>query len=73
MANVFYLALKIGYILSKHTQKNSLSQFCLTITKPFSPFYLTETTNYWSLSVSRTVSQLIMHKFTLIDISSQLQ
>ena len=38
-ANVFYLALKIG-------AENSLSQFCLTITKPFSPFYLKETTNY---------------------------
>ena len=59
-ANVFYLALKIGYIYiyiyiyiyrQTHTYtqsgaENSLSQFCLTITKPFSPFYLKETTNY---------------------------
>ena len=61
--------LKIGYIYKEsthtHTQsgaQNSLSQFCLTITKPFSPFYLKETTrtNYWSLSVSRALSQLIM-------------
>ena len=31
----------------------------LTITEPFSPIYLKETTNYYSVSVSRTVSQLI--------------
>ena len=30
------------------------SQFCLTITKPFSPFYLKETTNYRRLIVSNT-------------------
>ena len=36
--------------------ENSLFQFCLT----FSPFYLKEMKNYYSLSVSRTVSQLIM-------------
>ena len=35
-------------------------QFCLTITKPFSPFYLEEMKNYYSLSVSRAVSQVIM-------------
>ena len=42
-----------------HTQsrtENSLLQFCLT----FSPIYLKEMKNYYSLSVSRTVSQLIM-------------
>ena len=40
--------------------ENSLFQFCLTITKPFSPIYLEEMKNYLSLSVSRTVNQLIM-------------
>ena len=59
------LALKLGYINKSHTHaqsgaENSLFQVCLPITKPFSPFYLKETTNYWSLSVSRTVSPLIM-------------
>ena len=60
-----YLALKLGYTNRTHTQtqsgaENSLFQVCLTITKPFSSFYLKETTNYWSLSFSRTISQLIM-------------
>ena len=46
-----YLALKLGYIYKTHTHtqsgaENSLFQVCLTITKPFSPFYLKETTNY---------------------------
>ena len=46
-----YLAPKIGYIsINKtHTQRgagNSLFQFCLTITKLFSSFYLEETKNY---------------------------
>ena len=47
--------------------ENSLFQFCLTITEPFSPFYLEEMKNYWSLSVSRAVSQVIMrvHKPTV--------
>ena len=47
--------------------ENSLFQFCLTITKPFSPFYLEEMKNYYSLSVSRAVSQVIMrvHKLTV--------
>ena len=40
--------------------ENSLFQFCLTITEPFSPFYLKEMKNYYSLSVSRAVSQVIM-------------
>ena len=40
--------------------ENSLFQFCLTITEPFSPFYLEEMKNYYSLSVSRAVSQVIM-------------
>ena len=67
------LALKIGYINKTHTHtqsgaENSLFQFWLTVTKAFSPFYLEETTNYWSLSAwcaygfvnSHAVSQLIM-------------
>ena len=46
-----YLALKLGYINKTHTHtqsgaENSLFQVCLPITKPFSPFYLEETTNY---------------------------
>ena len=36
--------------------ENSLFQFCLTITEVFSPFYLEEMKNYWSLKVSRVVS-----------------
>ena len=40
--------------------ENSLFQVCLTITKPFSPFYLEEMKTYLSLSVSRAVSQVIM-------------
>ena len=68
-----YLTQKIGYINKTltHIQKWSwkLSISILThITKAFSPFYLEETTNYWSLSAwwayglvnSRAVSQLIM-------------
>ena len=37
------------------------------LTKPFSPFYLEEMKNYYSLSVSRAVSQVIMwvHKVTV--------
>ena len=47
--------------------ENSLFPFCLTITERFSPFYLEEMKNYWSLSVSRAVSQVIMrvHKLTV--------
>ena len=47
--------------------ENSLFQFCLTITEPFSRFYLEEMKNYLSLSVSRAVSQVIMrvHKPTV--------
>ena len=62
-----YLALKLGYKNKTHTHiytqsgaENSLFQVCLTITEPFSPFYLEEMKSNWSLSVSRTVSQLIM-------------
>ena len=40
--------------------ENALFQVCLTITEPFSPFYLEDMKNYYSLSVSRTVNQLIM-------------
>ena len=43
---IFYLALKTGYINKTHTYtkwSRKLSfQFCLTITKPFSPLYLEE-------------------------------
>ena len=44
-----YLALKLGYLYktNTHTQNgagNSLFQFCLTITKAFSPIYLEEHT-----------------------------
>ena len=34
--------------------------FGLTITEPFSPIYLEEMKNHYSLNVSRTVNQLIM-------------
>ena len=54
-------------ILTKHTHihivelhENALFQICLTTTKPFSPIYLEDMKNYWSLNVSRTVSQVIM-------------
>ena len=40
--------------------ENSLLQFCLTITQPYSPVYLEEMKNYWSVSVLRAVSQVIM-------------
>ena len=40
--------------------ENSLFQFCLTITKPFSTFYFEDMKNYLSLSVSWAVNQLIM-------------
>ena len=52
--------------VNTHTERgdeNSLFQFWLTITKPFSlSFYLGEMKNYgnWSLVVSLAVSQLIM-------------
>ena len=60
------LTVQHAYIMrvNTHTEEsgaeNSLFQFWLTITKPFSPFYLEETKNYRSLVVSRAVSQLIM-------------
>ena len=46
--------------------ENSLFPFCLTITEPFSPFYIEEMKSYWSLSVSRAVSPVIIrvHKPT---------
>ena len=47
------------YINKTHLHRvelKTLFQFCLT----FSPIYLEEMKNYYSLSVSRTVSQLIM-------------
>ena len=40
--------------------ENFLFQFCLTITELFSPFYLEEMKKYWSLNISRAVSQVIM-------------
>ena len=65
LAYVFLFSAKTGIYKQTHTHtqsgaENSLFQVRLPITKPFSPFYLEETTNYWSLSVSRTVIQLIM-------------
>ena len=53
------------YKQNKHTYtqcgaENSLFQFFLTITEPFSPFCLEDMKNYLSLSVSCAVSQLIM-------------
>ena len=54
-----YFRLVYVFLLSSKTHKvelKTLFQFCLT----FSPFYLEEMKNYYSLSVSRTVSQLIM-------------
>ena len=48
----------------KHSgAENCMFQVCLTITKPFSPIYLEEMKNYYSLSVSRAVSQLIMRVY----------
>ena len=61
---ILYLALKIACINIKHTQsraENSLFQFCLTITKPFSPIYLEEIKK--SLSVSGAVSHVIMRVY----------
>ena len=66
-----YLALKFRYINKTQAEsgvekslfsgaENSLFQFCLIITKPFSPFYLKEMKNYYSLSVAGAVSQVIM-------------
>ena len=73
MAYVFHLALKIGYINKTHTHidkvepKTLYFNFFLTITKPFPPIYLEEMKNYYSLSVSRTISQVItrVHKPTV--------
>ena len=48
------------YIQNTYTQRgaeNSLFQFCLATTEPFSPFYLEEMK---VLTFSRTVNQLIM-------------
>ena len=64
-ASVFYLALEVGYVNKTHThtyRKRSWKLFIsiLTITKPFSPFYLDETTWWAYCLVSRAVSQLIM-------------
>ena len=48
--------------------ENSLFQVCLTITKPFSPFYLEEMKTYLSLSVSRAVSCLYIRLLALNEI-----
>ena len=48
--------------------ENSLFQVCLTITKPFSPFYLEEMKTYLSLSVSRAVSCLYIRVLALNEI-----
>ena len=47
------------YTYTQCGAENSLFQFCLTVTEPFSPFYLEDMKNYQSLGVS-AVSQLIM-------------
>ena len=54
--------------------ENSQFQFCLTITEQFSPLYLEEMKNYWSLNVSRAVSQVIIriHK-TKVEYKSALK
>ena len=63
LAYVFLFSAKYRlYKQNTHTYtqsgaENSLFQFCLTITKPFSPFYLEEMKNYLSVEISRTVSQ----------------
>ena len=62
-AYVFLFSAKNSDISTKHPQsttEKSIFQFCLTITEPFSPFYLEEMKRYLSPSVSRTVSQVIM-------------
>ena len=54
-----YFRLVYVFLLSSKTHKvelKTLFQFCVT----FSPFYLEEMKNYWSLNVSRAVSQVIM-------------
>ena len=51
--HVFLFSAKNRINTHTHTPsgaKNSLFQFRLTITKVFSPYYLEETTNCWSLS-----------------------
>ena len=57
--NIIEIPAEKEVINKTHTRsrtENSLFQFCLTV----SPIYLEEMKNYYSLSVSRTVSQLIM-------------
>ena len=57
---VFSFSAKTRICINKHTQigaENALFPVCLTITEPFSPFYLEEMK---VLSFSRTVNQLIM-------------
>ena len=65
MSHVFLFSAKTRiYKQNTHTHKVELKtlylKFVWLLQKPFSPFYLKETTNYWGLSVSRTVSQLFM-------------
>ena len=65
LAYIFLFSAKTRMYNKRHTHtlsgaENSLFQVCLTITKLFYPIYLEEMKNYLSLSVSRTVSQLIM-------------
>ena len=53
-------ALRLIFNDNANTYATLLEKFCLTITELFSPFYLEEMKNYWSLNVSRAVSQVIM-------------
>ena len=63
------------YTYTQSGGKKSLFQFCLTYRTAFSPIYLEEMKNYWSLSVSRTVSQVIMrvHKPIVSSLSLALK
>ena len=44
---------------TQRSAENSIFQVCLTIIKLFSPTYLEEMKNYLSLSVSRTVLDVL--------------
>ena len=54
------------HISTKHTHAHKVElktlhfNFDLILQNRYSPFYLKETTNYWSFSVLPAVSQLIM-------------
>ena len=73
MAYVFYLALKIGYINKTHTHidkvepKTLYFNFFWLLQNRFLLSISRKLKNYYSLSVSRTISQVIMrvHKPTV--------